>query len=140
QHYAPGDYLPVNAARDLDHALEATEGPWQEILIDVVAAELRHMGPGRLAVVTPHDLRDAVYQLLAPALGAAMTNPLGSRLHSPLVVMNPTEVKGLEFDVVVLVEPGEIADTAAGDIYVAMTRPTRRLHAVHQGLPAGWFA
>lgn len=140
QTYAPGDYIPVTAARDLDNALVDTEGAWQEVLVDVVAAELRHMGPGRLAVVTSHRSRQDVYELLAPALGAAMTNPRGSRLHSPLVVMNPTEVKGLEFDVVVLVEPSEIAEDAAGDIYVAMTRPTRRLHAVHTGLPAGWFA
>ncbi|OKL55205.1 hypothetical protein BSZ39_00400 [Bowdeniella nasicola] len=137
--YAPGDYIPVTAARETDNALEETYGPWREILIDVVTTELRAMGPGRLAVITPHDVRDEAYELLAPQLGASMTNPHGGRLRSPLVVMDPTEIKGLEFDVVVLVDPRRIAEEAAGDIYVAMTRPTRRLHAVHQGLPAGWF-
>ena len=45
------------------------------------------------------------------------------------------QAKGLEFDVVVLVEP---ADLAAGDLYVAMTRPTVTLHVVHAApLPPG---
>ncbi|SEA45357.1 DNA helicase IV [Bowdeniella nasicola] len=140
QAYAPGDYIPVTAARDAENSLADTPGPWRGILAEVVAAELRHMGPGRLAVITPHGLREEAFELLAPQLGGAMTNPSGSLLRSPLVVMDPTEVKGLEFDVVVLVEPSLIADDAAGDIYVAMTRPTRRLHAVHTGLPAGWYA
>ena len=47
--------------------------------------------------------------------------------------------KGLEFDVVVVVEPAQIAAVSVGDIYVAMTRPTRRLHAVFRDeLPEGW--
>ncbi|MDT4903289.1 MAG: hypothetical protein QOH52_1305, partial [Pseudonocardiales bacterium] len=49
--------------------------------------------------------------------------------------------KGLEFDTVVLVEPAAIvAESARGlnDLYVALTRPTQRLHVVHQlDLPAG---
>lgn len=42
-------------------------------------------------------------------------------------------VKGLEFDAVVVVEPGLIEDdapsrlVAASDLYVAMTRPTQKL-------------
>ncbi|MDO5701219.1 MAG: hypothetical protein Q4P36_07095 [Bowdeniella nasicola] len=139
QAYAPGDYIPVTAARDLDGALAETEGEWRTILVPTVAAELRRMGPGRMAVIAPHTIRQEAYDLLAPSLGSAMVSSSGSRLRAPLVVMDPTEVKGLEFDVVVLVEPAEIAAGAAGDIYVAMTRPTRRLVAVHTGLPAGWY-
>ena len=49
--------------------------------------------------------------------------------------------KGLEFDVVVLVEPAAVAAGGAGDLYVAMTRPTRQLRVVHrEPLPAGWPA
>ena len=40
---------------------------------------------------------------------------------------------------VVLVEPKEILARSAGDLYVAMTRPTRALHVLHAaGLPAGF--
>ena len=137
--YAPGDYIPVTAARDLPGSLVDTEGTWQQIIVSVVAEELRHMGPGRLAVITPHAFHEEAAELIAPQLGASMTGGSAGRLRAPLVVLTPTEAKGLEFDVVVLVEPQAIADEAAGDIYVAMTRPTRRLHAVHSGLPAGWF-
>ncbi len=56
-------------------------------------------------------------------------------LDVPLVVLTPVQAKGLEFDVVVLVEPAELS---AGDLYVAMTRPTVALHVVHaRPLPAG---
>mgnify|MGYP000998080556 CR=1 FL=1 len=49
--------------------------------------------------------------------------------------MGPTEVKGLEFDNVVLVEPARIRDAATGlaDLYVALTRATNRLEIVRSG-------
>lgn len=52
-------------------------------------------------------------------------------LHAPLVVLTPAQSKGLEFDVVVLVEPAEVLAASPGDLYVAMTRPTHALHVVH---------
>jgi DNA helicase IV len=59
-------------------------------------------------------------------------------LDATLVLLTPREAKGLEFDVVVLVEPAEVLAASAGDLYVAMTRPTRSLHVLHAGpLPAG---
>lgn len=49
--------------------------------------------------------------------------------------MSPTEVKGLEFDNVVLVEPTEVraAPTGLADLYVALTRATSRLEIVRAG-------
>jgi DNA helicase IV len=59
-------------------------------------------------------------------------------LDAPLVVLTPVQAKGLEFDVVVLVEPAEVLAGSAGDLYVAMTRPTVALHVVHAlDLPVG---
>ena len=55
-------------------------------------------------------------------------------------MLDPVQVKGLEFDAVVLVEPSDIATgpSGASDLYVAMTRPTQRLVVVHaRALPAG---
>jgi DNA helicase IV len=62
-------------------------------------------------------------------------------LGSPVSVLTVAGVKGLEFDTVVLVEPSAIiAESARGlnDLYVALTRPTQRLHVVHRHeLPTG---
>ena len=54
-----------------------------------------------------------------------------------VTVLSPRASKGLEYDVAVVAEPGQIAKRP-GDLYVAMTRPTRRLVMVHaDALPAG---
>ena len=56
-----------------------------------------------------------------------------------IAVMTAQDAKGLEFDAVVVVEPAELVeDHGAGDLYVAMTRPTQHLGVVHaRDLPAG---
>jgi DNA helicase IV len=54
-----------------------------------------------------------------------------------VTVLSPRASKGLEYDVAVVAEPGQIAKRP-GDLYVAVTRPTRRLVMVHaDALPAG---
>jgi DNA helicase IV len=61
-------------------------------------------------------------------------------LDAPVAVLTVTQVKGLEFDAVVVVEPAEILDGSprgGNDLYVALTRATKRLGVVHSGpLPA----
>ncbi|GAA1292804.1 RNA polymerase recycling motor ATPase HelR [Pseudonocardia aurantiaca] len=53
-------------------------------------------------------------------------------------VLSPREVKGLEFDTVLVVEPAAMVTTGPGDLYVALTRATQRLGVLHSGpLPAG---
>jgi DNA helicase IV len=51
------------------------------------------------------------------------------------------DVKGLEFDGVVVVDPVAIVTESprgVNDLYVALTRPTQRLTVVHHGrLPRG---
>jgi DNA helicase IV len=47
----------------------------------------------------------------------------------------PSETKGLEFDAVLVVDPGRIlADgpRGAADLYVALTRATQRLGVLHR--------
>ena len=55
--------------------------------------------------------------------------------------MTPSEVKGLEFDTAIVVEPAQIVEEierGASALYVAMTRPTQRLYLVgERELPAG---
>ena len=57
-------------------------------------------------------------------------------LDRPVVVLSVNQVRGLEFDSVVVADPARIvADSASGlnDLYVAITRATQRLGVVHEG-------
>ena len=76
-----------------------------------VAEEPDGDGSGTVAVIT----RDPA---ALPDLGGP---------QRPVAVHTPNSAKGLEFDVVVVVDPGAIAAGCPADLYVAMTRATRRL-------------
>ena len=71
---------------------------------------------------------------LAAVVGAALGR------DEQVVVLTAAQAKGLEFDVVLLVEPGAIltgSSRGPSDLYVAMTRSTQRLRILHQrSLPA----
>ena len=59
-----------------------------------------------------------------------------SALDSPVVLMTPAQSKGLEFDAVLVVEPGEIVaahSRGLNDLYVALTRATKTLGVIHSG-------
>ncbi|MGH9088716.1 MAG: hypothetical protein ACRDYZ_11520, partial [Acidimicrobiales bacterium] len=110
---------------------------------------------GRTAVLVPGDLEASVVDALARRGVRAVDprDPSGPGLAAPLVVLPAADSHGLEFDTVVVVEPSAIAagDGAPRDtllsvpstrglrtLYVALTRPTRRLVVVHAlPLPAG---
>ncbi|MGH8993486.1 MAG: ATP-binding domain-containing protein, partial [Acidimicrobiia bacterium] len=120
---------------------DAGEEPWARQLatpldgqlVDAVRRELDVIGTGRLAVLTPAARRDEVESVVRGALPEAVT---GGMLDSPVAVLAVKEAKGLEFDSVVLVEPGEIVDESErglSDLYVALTRATRRLGVLHTG-------
>ena len=95
-------------------------------------------GPGRIAVIAHQDRVDALHRALEGSAVAPLLRAGASPLDARLSVVTPREAKGLEFDAVVLVEPAEVAERTAGDLYVAMTRPTRVLSVVHaRALPVG---
>jgi DNA helicase IV len=91
---------------------------------------------GRLAVIAP----TARIGELARTLPAAVPGDRPEVLDSPVALLTVGQSKGLEFDRVVLVDPaGILAQSPAGghDLYVALTRATRRLTVVYDGdLPA----
>ena len=61
-----------------------------------------------------------------------------SALSERVSLLSANASKGLEFDSVVLVEPGEIMSDGIGDLFVALTRATHDVHVVHAAaLPAG---
>lgn len=107
--------------------------------VEKAVAEFVGAGTGRVAVIAAAPRVDA--------LRRALNGGGADGAETPLVVLDPRESKGLEFDAVVLVEPADLtSDGAAGlsgasDLYVATTRPTQRLVVVHaRDLPPGFGA
>jgi DNA helicase IV len=94
-------------------------------------------GSGRVAVIAPDPLVAALdAELRASGVGAELAVGTRSALDARLAVLGARETKGLEYDVVVLVDPVALP---AADLYVAMTRPTQALHVVSEGaLPPGF--
>lgn len=120
-------HYPLVAARDVDdaYAKTTTGGSVQELQAivkaeDAMLSKRVGAGNGRIAVIaSPTSIRH-----LREACG------WGSSLDERICLITPVESKGLEFDTVILWEPNEIIADSPGDIYVALTRPTYRLHAV----------
>jgi DNA helicase IV len=108
---------------------------------DAVREELGRLGAGRMAVVTAAGADVALHDDLAAALPAGTVGSGRATLDSPVSVLDVQAVKGLEFDSVVVIEPGDIltgSARGANDLYVALTRPTQRLLVLHSGdLPPG---
>ncbi|MFO7253233.1 MAG: AAA family ATPase, partial [Actinomycetes bacterium] len=104
----------------------------------IVAAEV--VEDGRLGVIVPRAIAAEVGALLTAEVDGAVAGPGPAALDAPVAVLTVTAAKGLEFDVVIVVEPGRIlaeSPRGAGDLYVALTRATAGLGVVHTGpLPA----
>jgi superfamily I DNA/RNA helicase len=95
------------------------EDPWErtvpaaDLATEVrraVDAEVAQLGRGTLAVIA------------ADLDGLA---GLPAQLHTPV------SAKGLEFDVVVIIDPERIRAHNPADLYVSITRATRRLGLLH---------
>ncbi|MDO4899019.1 MAG: AAA family ATPase, partial [Rothia sp. (in: high G+C Gram-positive bacteria)] len=109
-------------------------------LVQLVGTELTGGGGGLIGVIVD----DTRYRQVASTLAAAHRGKTGtsrSALEHQVLVLTPWEAKGLEFDVVIIVEPMDLiqaANGSVGDLYVSMTRPTQRLHLLAgEHLPAG---
>ncbi|MFJ3717584.1 HelD family protein [Streptomyces sp. NPDC090057] len=85
---------------------------------------------GRLAVIAPRELHRALAARLDGVTAGAEPD-----LTRTVVLLDPRQSKGLEFDSVLVVEP---ARYGTSDLYVALTRATQHLGVLHTGdLPAG---
>ncbi|MBA4862684.1 AAA family ATPase [Streptomyces sp. PSKA54] len=85
---------------------------------------------GRLAVIAPRDLhRELAAHLPGITAGAEPD------LTRSVVLLDPRQSKGLEFDTVLVVEPSRYGTS---DLYVALTRATQALGVIHSTpLPEG---
>ena len=103
-------------------------------LAAAVRRELAAIGDGRLAVITPAGEADRLARELAAALPEATVGDRSSPLDGLVAVLGVAETKGLEFDGVIVVEPAVMvseSERGMSDLYVALTRATRRLGVVH---------
>jgi DNA helicase IV len=107
---------PVDLVVDASSMPDAVRETAEKQLADV---------DGTIGVITPVPRRDEV---------AGWLDGLPERVR----VVTALEAKGMEYDAVVLVDPGEIAVDAAGTrtLYVALSRATQRLTTV--GTDPGW--
>jgi DNA helicase IV len=115
---------------------------------ELAREEVDAVAPGRVAVLGPAVMLPELARALSDA-GLDATDPrdpAGEGLAAGLVLLPADETNGLEFDSVVVVEPSLIAsvgDEPAGEappvattrglrtLYVALTRPTKRLTILH---------
>lgn len=123
--------LSVRDGEAAPTAVPTTRTDLPATLHRVVESELAEIGEGRAAVVTPN----ARHAEITAWLSADASHRTLDVLDAPVAVLTVSQAKGLEFDAVVLVTPDEIlAQSPKGghDLYVAITRATRRLTVVHE--------
>jgi DNA helicase IV len=119
---------------------------FEATLAKATRREAQAVAPGRVAVIVTGSRVDEVVGILLRS-GLDAVDPReqeGRGLGAGLVVLAAEGANGLEFDATIVVEPGQIASRGSSDptrttprglrtLYVAMTRPTRRLAIVACG-------
>lgn len=109
-------------------------------LREVLPEEVAIADGGLLAVIVPESRLAQVRSAVVEQYGRRVGTGSGG-LSQDIVVLGAREAKGLEFDVVLVLEPQELIDEVegtVGDLYVAMTRTTQRLRILAEGsIPAG---
>ena len=134
---------PVRRAGHSPSVVQVSREEFVATLGDVTRREVDAVAPGRVAVIVTGERVDEIVTILrSKGLDAIDPRDQDSKgLGADLIVLSAEGANGLEFDGVVVVEPGQIASrgarggasiTARGlrTLYVAMTRPTRRLALV----------
>jgi hypothetical protein len=139
---------PVRQSGQVPRIVAAPRAGLAEAVAEATRREVAAVSPGRVAVLGPAVLLPELSRALSDAGldPSDPRDPLGDGLAAGLVLLPADETNGLEFDAVVVVEPAMVA--AVGErqsddgppvattrglrtLYVAMTRPTRRLAIVH---------
>ena len=131
--------LPDSVSRhvvdDMKALLTVTSNQAAQLANHFVSAD----GTGRIAIICPNDLIKPVREAVRHRLSSLMAPSEYQRLidqpewDEQISVCGTEMVKGLEFDAVIVIEPGRIEDdapsrlVAASDLYVATTRPTQKL-------------
>ncbi|MYX30321.1 AAA family ATPase [Streptomyces sp. SID8381] len=117
--FTPPSSVRSTGVRPWARATDDLPGAVEKAVAELTPAE------GRLAVIAPRDL----HRRLAARLDG-VTAGAEPDLTRQVVLLDPRQAKGLEFDSVLVVEP---ARYGTSDLYVALTRATQRLGVVHAG-------
>ncbi|HKR71770.1 MAG TPA: ATP-binding domain-containing protein [Streptosporangiaceae bacterium] len=137
------ELAPAMSIRQDPGSLEITQLPAGDLataLSDACAEALTR--PGSVAVITA-DAQTAEISGVLTKAGLPHAVLDGEAGDSQLVIVPVTIAKGLEFDHVIVVEPGRIAAAEARGLqrlYVALTRAVSRLTVLHtEPLPASLY-
>ena len=124
------------AVRRTGHDVMVTTTAASELAAVTVATIRDLLGTGLIGVVCP---RPCALSWPTASMSTGWHGRPSRAATSPVVVLGADEVKGLEFDCVVVVEPAQIvaeAEHGLRSLFVALTRCTSRLAIVHaQPLP-----
>ena len=105
-------------------------------LLNAVAAEQAQIGDGRLAVIVPRSRYAELTALMSTALPGIAHGADPALLDASTAILEVDQSKGLEFDSVLIADPGEILSESprgGSDLYVAVTRATKRLGVIADG-------
>jgi DNA helicase IV len=139
---------PVRQSGHVPRIVQTSRGGLADTVASIARQEVEAVAPGRVAVLGPAVMLPELTRALSDAGLDPIDprDPAGDGLAAGLVVLPADETNGLEFDSVVVVEPALVAsvgDEQSGEgppvattrglrtLYVALTRPTRRLAVVH---------
>ncbi|GAC1530903.1 MAG: AAA family ATPase [Acidimicrobiales bacterium] len=123
----------VRATGRMPEARRVTHDALADAVAGVAAAEAAAVDGGTVAVIASSAALPALRDGLG-ASGIEWGEPERTGLSAPVTLLDVTAAKGLEFDSVIVVEPAQIAEEGGQgmrSLFVALTRPTRRLVAVH---------
>ncbi|MGQ4361757.1 HelD family protein [Streptomyces sp. SAS_272] len=115
--FAPPSSVRSTGVRPWARATDDLPGAVAEAVEELTPAE------GRLAVIAPRGLHRRLAAWLDDVTAGAEPD-----LTRTVVLLDPRQSKGLEFDSVLVVEPSRYGTS---DLYVALTRATQRLGVLH---------
>jgi hypothetical protein len=124
---------PVRRTGVAPHFEQVEAGRLAERVAALSTQACRDVAPGTAAVLAPGSLV-ADLAVALDAAGVQATDPRRDGLGAPLSLLPVDLANGLEFDAVVVVEPAAIVEESPQGLralYVALTRPTRRLTVIH---------
>ncbi|HET9873480.1 MAG TPA: AAA family ATPase [Propionibacteriaceae bacterium] len=105
-------------------------------LLHAVADEQARIGEGRLAVIVPGSRYVELTALLSAVLPGIASGSDPALLDATTAILDVEQSKGLEFDSVLIADPGAIlgeSPRGGSDLYVAVTRATKRLGVIADG-------
>jgi len=123
----------IRATGDEPVIEQAADDEFSARLAAAVRRELTAIGSGNVAVISPRGWLDRVEQSLTEQ-GISYGRAHRGSLDHQVTVAPVTLIKGLELDACIVVEPAAILENehrGAQNLYVALTRATRRLSVLH---------